>query len=164
MFTLKWWIILGYYIVMLLFVVIFNSYLKKKTGSDLTGSFDIKQIPKHLFGIFILGIIGSIIVLIYPIGFLFYPKIVELTLPIIPIQSELSGLLEIIGVIFIISGLLIELLAAAQLGTSTRFLLPEEETKLITSGIYAISRNPIYLGGYLSFLDCFSYYQPLFIS
>jgi protein-S-isoprenylcysteine O-methyltransferase Ste14 len=55
-------------------------------------------------------------------------------------------LLIIIGMILVGIGFLIELLGIMNLGLNFRIELPKEETKLITTGIYRIIRNPIVLG------------------
>lgn len=41
------------------------------------------------------------------------------------------------------------------MGSSYRILLSEEKTKLITKGLYSISRNPLYIGSYISFIGIF---------
>ncbi len=46
----------------------------------------------------------------------------------------------------LILGLLIALISLILLGRSTRFGLPTKKTKFKTSGIYKLSRNPMYLG------------------
>ena len=44
------------------------------------------------------------------------------------------------------TGFLIALISLILLGRSTRFGLPAKKTKFKTSGIYRLSRNPMYLG------------------
>ncbi len=43
-------------------------------------------------------------------------------------------------------GLLLVIISLLNLGSSARFGLPEEGTKLKTGGLYRISRNPLYFG------------------
>lgn len=130
----------------------FNTYLKKKTGTGIMGSIDMSQIPKHLLWILVLGILGTIIVLGYPLVYLGYPPILELTFPILILQNTY---VEGFGVFILLAGLVIELAALLQLGTSLRFYLPEQETTLITTGIYAFSRNPFYIGLYTTYIGLF---------
>ena len=54
--------------------------------------------------------------------------------------------LDIIGYIFLITGLSFSILSLFTLGKSTRFGIPTKKTALKTGGLYKISRNPIYLG------------------
>lgn len=51
--------------------------------------------------------------------------------------------------IFLIPGTIIFLTSLVQLGSSLRVGLPEEETKLVTNGLFAYSRNPIYVSVYM---------------
>ncbi len=149
---IKWWIILGYYIYTVITAIGFNAYLKRKTGAGIMGSIDMNQIPRTLLWIFILGIIGTIIVFGYPLVYLGYPRILELGFPISILQNRYA---EFFGGFILFSGLAIELAALLQLGTSLRFYLPDQETALITTGIYAVSRNPFYLGLYATFFGMF---------
>jgi len=60
---------------------------------------------------------------------------------------NLTNSLELIGFTIGMSGILITLLSQAKMGKSWRIGVDSEEsTTLITSGIYAKSRNPIYFG------------------
>ena len=152
MFSLKWWAIVGYFSFLLIVAISFNVYLKRKTGEGLFGTFDIKKIPKRLIWIFVLGIIGTFIIFPYPIIYLFYPWLIEETFPFSLLQNMV---VETLGIVLIVLGSIMMLIAMFQLGLSTRFMLPKQETKLITTGIYGFCRNPIYVGVYLSFLGIF---------
>ncbi len=59
-------------------------------------------------------------------------------------------------------GTLIMILAFYKLGSSLRVGLPEKKTQLQTSGIYYISRNPIYLGFFLICIaSCLFFPNPI---
>ena len=109
-----------------------------------------RDIPKKLRWLFVSGLIGTWIIILYPVVFLFYPNVVNNTFSIpIPIIRSFTGIL------FIIMGSIVEIISGLQLGLSTRFYLPAQKTKLITSGVYSFCRNPLYIGVHLSFLGIF---------
>jgi protein-S-isoprenylcysteine O-methyltransferase Ste14 len=53
------------------------------------------------------------------------------------------------GAILLVAGGMLFVPAVLQLGSSLRYGIPEEETKLKTTGIFRISRNPLYLGQFI---------------
>jgi protein-S-isoprenylcysteine O-methyltransferase Ste14 len=53
------------------------------------------------------------------------------------------------GAVLLCIGTLVLLISFYDLGASLRYGLPENDTVLKTSGLYRISRNPLYLGVYL---------------
>lgn len=60
----------------------------------------------------------------------------------IPVTPALSW----IGVALLIAGAILFIPSVLQLGSSLRYGIPEEGTKLKTTGIFRISRNPLYMG------------------
>ncbi len=60
----------------------------------------------------------------------------------IPVPVSLSWA----GIILLVAGSILFIPAVLQLGNSLRYGIPKEETKLKTTGIFRISRNPLYLG------------------
>ncbi|MFX1450925.1 MAG: methyltransferase family protein [Promethearchaeota archaeon] len=61
----------------------------------------------------------------------------------------------IIGMILIGLGFIFEILGIIALGENFRIELPVEETKLITTGIYRLMRNPIVFGIFLLMIGSF---------
>ena len=59
------------------------------------------------------------------------------------------------GIILTISGVIIDGLGTYFLGINFRIEIPEEQTELITNGIYRLMRNPIVFGLYLIVLGSF---------
>jgi protein-S-isoprenylcysteine O-methyltransferase Ste14 len=57
---------------------------------------------------------------------------------------------QILGVLLAAGGLLLVILGFVFLGRSVSVGLPGEETELKTQGIFRITRNPLYLGGFLA--------------
>jgi protein-S-isoprenylcysteine O-methyltransferase Ste14 len=60
----------------------------------------------------------------------------------IPVTPALSWT----GTILLILGAILFIPAVLQLGSSLRYGIPEEGTKLKTNGIFRLSRNPLYVG------------------
>lgn len=149
MFSLKWWVILFYTVYILILLIFFSIYLKIKTGEGLGVK---REMPPLFIWIFLLGIIGTWIVILIPIIYLFYPNIVDSTYQISIIQNLPF---EILGVILIILGAILTTIAMFQLGVSARIYIPKQKTKLITSGVYQFCRNPAYIGMDFSFFGLF---------
>jgi protein-S-isoprenylcysteine O-methyltransferase Ste14 len=60
--------------------------------------------------------------------------------------------LGVLGAVLLVVGLLLMVAAGVNLGGSLRMGLPTEKTALRTSGPYRYSRNPMYVGGFLTCL------------
>jgi protein-S-isoprenylcysteine O-methyltransferase Ste14 len=65
------------------------------------------------------------------------------------------------GVCFLIPGAILFIPAVLTLGSSLRYGIPENETKLKTSGIFRISRNPLYLGLFIICIGSCLYFPDL---
>jgi protein-S-isoprenylcysteine O-methyltransferase Ste14 len=61
------------------------------------------------------------------------------------------------GMILWITGFLLLYIGRFSLGKSFRIGVANEKTKFIVKGIYRFSRNPMYLGLYLTFIGCIIY-------
>jgi protein-S-isoprenylcysteine O-methyltransferase Ste14 len=60
--------------------------------------------------------------------------------------------LRVVAVVMLVAALVAVVPALAQLGASTRVGLPSEGTALTTTGLYAVSRNPMYVALFLACL------------
>jgi protein-S-isoprenylcysteine O-methyltransferase Ste14 len=68
----------------------------------------------------------------------------------------------LLGMIISVIALVIDLFGTKHLGLNFRIELPKEETELVTSGLYAIVRNPIVLGVFLLLIGNFLMIPTLF--
>ena len=75
----------------------------------------------------------------------------------IPVPLELSWA----GTIFLIIGGILFIPAVLQLGSSLRYGIPDEDTKLKTTGIFRISRNPLYLGLFIICIGSCLYFPDI---
>jgi protein-S-isoprenylcysteine O-methyltransferase Ste14 len=81
-----------------------------------------------------------------------FPKIGYIAVP---------GSLSWIGTILLLIGTILFILSVLELGRSLRFGIPEEETTLQTTGMFAISRNPLYLGMFIICIGSCLYFPDL---
>jgi protein-S-isoprenylcysteine O-methyltransferase Ste14 len=77
--------------------------------------------------------------------------------------SRTQSLLFIISIILFIIGFVITVISLFNLGKSTRLGLPDDDTKFVTSGLYGISRNPMYLGFDLLTLSSMVYFCNMYV-
>jgi protein-S-isoprenylcysteine O-methyltransferase Ste14 len=75
----------------------------------------------------------------------------------IPVPAELSWT----GTALLIIGGMLFIPAVLQLGSSLRYGIPEDETKLRTTGIFRISRHPLYLGLFIICIGSCLYFPDL---
>jgi protein-S-isoprenylcysteine O-methyltransferase Ste14 len=58
---------------------------------------------------------------------------------------------QALGWVLFFGGLVLTLVAQAQMGASWRVGIDDRPTQLVTGGLFAVSRNPIFLGMFLTF-------------
>ncbi len=91
-----------------------------------------------------------------PVIALLYLLSPQLYTYLLPIQFLELLWLKNIGVLFILFGSLLAIIAQFQMGDSWRIgINHQEKTALVTNSLYQYSRNPIYLGLLTSFLGFF---------
>ncbi|MBD3285241.1 hypothetical protein GF359_02440 [candidate division WOR-3 bacterium] len=120
-----------------------NIYLLIKKQESILGSFNLKRIPAWLRWLPFFGVAGLVFMLAYCVTFLFFPRIVDVML-CIPFLTIIP--VEIAGAVLMVAGSAFITIGMLQLGPSARFLFPKRKTELVTSGVFAFSRNPVYLG------------------
>jgi protein-S-isoprenylcysteine O-methyltransferase Ste14 len=65
------------------------------------------------------------------------------------------------GTLLLVIGCILFVPAVLQLGSSLRYGIPQEGTKLKTTGIFRISRNPLYLGMFSICIGSVLYFPDL---
>jgi protein-S-isoprenylcysteine O-methyltransferase Ste14 len=73
-----------------------------------------------------------------------------------------SALTRSLGVVLVVAGFVLLALGFIYLGRSVSVGLPQEETELKTRGVYRITRNPMYFGGFLVCIgSCLIFIHPV---
>jgi len=133
-------------LVLFLLGLIIPILIIKKNGNDPRGSTNGSSFLTKLTSI------SSIAWLIYII---FYLTLENYIFNFWAIEVLKCDFCIIVGIIIICMSFVIEFLGLKELGINFRIGFPKEETKLITSGIYQIMRNPIVFGIYLLLFGSF---------
>ena len=60
-----------------------------------------------------------------------------------------SVLTQVLGAVLYAGGLMMVIVSTVQLGRSVAVGIPERDTELKTHGLYRLTRNPIYVGGFI---------------
>lgn len=146
-------IFLSYYYLILYFGFIlgFRTYhLYRKHGINTLGTMGKMRSEKLIESVMSICVLLNAIILI---NFLFIPLNYPLLLPF---NAFNSSILDVIGSLLIITGLIFAFVAQFQMKSSWRLgLNRKEKPKLITKGMYNWSRNPIYLGIMMAYLGLF---------
>ena len=103
--------------------------------------------------------VTTILWLIYLLLFIIMGDIVKNYLLITFLAFDFFLLL---GMVISVIALVIDVFGTKHLGLNFRIELPKEETELVTSGLYAIVRNPIVLGVFLFLIGNFLMIPTLF--
>jgi len=145
---LAWWIMLG--------IIGFHLLYKKITHKLDNFIGKPPSIPRWAIPLIITAIIGFVYICFLTITYIINPNWTFSFL--LPIQILKTEIIEIIGSVLTVIGTLIFMAAYFNLGVSTRLLLTEssDSAQLRVSGLYSISRNPLYLGLHISIIGfCF---------
>ena len=141
-------------IISLFLIVTFTPMiLIKKKGGDPHGTHEGSSLLTRLTPITIFSW------LIYIIVFLILDKTI---LTYLVFLFLISDIFELIGIIMISLGLILDFWGTVALGFNFRIELPKEETTLITTGIYRLMRNPIVVGVFLLAFGSFLIIPTLF--
>lgn len=149
----KIYMIVGAYLILGLTLFGFDAYVRQKTAQGVAGRLDFMQgIPRSLRWMPIVATLATIYIMAYSIVFIFYPGIQNDYLPIATLQDPR---ISILGMVLLSLGTIVFVISQFQLGLSYRINLPLGETRLVTTGLYAISRNPLYMGLYIAMTGIF---------
>jgi protein-S-isoprenylcysteine O-methyltransferase Ste14 len=136
------------YLAVAFFIPTYRTY--KKTGLNPITFY--KEDTAHNYIGLVMKILIALLfmsVLFYSFGYTYYKFLV-------PITYLENQSLKIVGIILIHLSLLWIGIAQYQMSTSWRIGIDEKnDTKLVTNGIFSISRNPIFLGMIVSVLGLF---------
>jgi protein-S-isoprenylcysteine O-methyltransferase Ste14 len=131
----------------------FGFYVRRKTGQGLAGKLDfMRQIPRSMRWMPIVATVATLFMYAYALIFVVFPKIRNYYLPI---ESLQDGRVAALGMVLLALGTILFVISQFQLGLSYRINLPTENVRLVTNGLYSISRNPLYMALFIAFLGIF---------
>ena len=139
------------FLLLYIFLFVLPIYLVKHAGKDPKGILPMKDMKHSVIISFVFSIftvIWIVIIIIYVIN----EQSVKWFWCITPLANYCF---KIGGIIIMGIGLLVAALGVKDLGVNFRVAFPREKTKLVTSGIYRYTRNPIVLSIYLGVIGTF---------
>ena len=87
MVSFKWWFVCGAYALMFMTVAALSRHLKRRIDSGIFGRFNVAQLPRNLCWIRGLALVGSSLILIYPLADLIAPDAVEGSVAVRPLLT-----------------------------------------------------------------------------
>lgn len=133
-------IILLFNLIVLIIFGIIGFVLSKIRGIK---SFGRKEKTKNILGSMTLSI-SILLLIMFWVWYIIDDNISNMFLSARFLSN--ADTIKYIAVIIVSLGTVLEILAGVNLGKSARINFPIEETRLITSGIYRVCRNPIVMG------------------
>ncbi len=125
-------------------IIVLIHIFYRKLSYKIERAVNFPEIPHWIYPLIIICIFGYIYICFLTITYIFNPIFAfNLFLPITMLNIDL---LKVIGDIFVIIGTIIFLIAYFNLNLLADLADKSNLSKLKSTGIYAISRNPIYLG------------------
>ncbi len=125
-------------------IIVFLHIIFRKLTHKIERAVNFPEIPQWIYPLIIICILGYIYICFLTIIYIFNPFLAfNLFLPIEMLNIDL---LKYVGDIFVIIGTIIILIAYFNLNSLVDFKDKSDLSDLKITGIYAISRNPIYLG------------------
>ncbi|MDH5184989.1 MAG: isoprenylcysteine carboxylmethyltransferase family protein [Gammaproteobacteria bacterium] len=149
---LKLIVVFSFYAVLLGSIFIYNAYVRRNNNEGVSGSLHFEEIPKGMRWMPVLASVAGLYIIGYSLLFLIDPDTQNHYFPVLAMQDTR---ISILGMSLVVIGMGIFLSCQFQLGRSYRLNFPSEKTRLITSGLYSISRNPLYIGLYMAFFGVF---------
>ena len=144
--------VVGFYILLFTTLFGFGAYIRLTTGEGLFGSIGFAHIPPRMRWMPVVATIAVIYMMAYTLIYIFDPDIQNYYLPIRTLQDARISLL---GMFLNLSGSVVMVVSQLQLGKSYRIYLPRAQIGLVTTGLYSVSRNPLYLGLYVALFGIF---------
>ena len=140
-----------YLVVYVLAAFFWRSYVVwKKTGINpvvFRGSDDAHDFIGRVFKLFLAGVVAVAIV------YSFFPRAYPYLMPVSWLEKPW---MRSTGVVLLIASLIWTILAQVRMGESWRIGIDNEhKTKLVQTGLFRISRNPIFLGIMVTLLGLF---------
>ena len=132
--------LLFFWVIML---IVFILILYRKLSHKIERAVSFPEIPQWIYPLIIICILGYIYICFLTIIFIINP--ISAFNLFLPIEMLDLNLLKYIGDIFVIIGTITFLIAFFNLNSLKDLADKSDSSELKTTGIYTISRNPIYL-------------------
>lgn len=128
----------------IIIIIVLFHIIYRKLSHKIERAVNFPEIPQWIYPLIVICILGYIYICFLTLIYIFNP-ILAFNL-FLPIEMLNIDLLKYIGDIFVLIGTIIFLIAYFNLNSIIGSADKSNSSALKTRGIYAISRNPIYLG------------------
>lgn len=148
----KVYVIVIFYIFLFTTLFSLGAFVRLASGEGLFGRFGYEQIPPRLRWMPIVATVASFFMVAYSFMYIVYPDIQNYYLPVTALQN---ARISLFGMVLTVIGSVVFVASQLQLGRSYRLNQPTGRTSLVTTGLYSVSRNPLYMGLYTALFGVF---------